>query len=364
MTPRFRWLLPILIMTWAFFLSVIPPSAFPQDSEKKGVLIIGSTNVQEVLQKLKQLRGEGTIDVSSYKFLFWNPEKVDKRDLEKLSISAGDIPFLGICDLYPDGAPKKVIWKTKVQEPSAAVAAILKEMGVKVSSTAPRTQPEKATASFIEKGNECSDNGDYDGAILNYSKAIEINPGSAAAYYNRGNAYYHNNDYDRTIEDYSKAINLKPDFASAYYGRGYLYGVKKDYDRAIEDHSKAISLKPDDINAYTYRGNAYHAKKEYDRAIEDYSKAITLKPDYADPYYNRANTYYEKKEYDRAIKDHSKAISLKPDFASAYYNRSIVYYFKKDYNNAWADIKKCRDLGKTVNPSFLELLKKASGRNE
>ena len=64
------------------------------------------------------------------------------------------------------------------------------------------------------------------------------------AYYNRGLAYWKKGDFDRTIVDFTKAIELNPNFAEAYYNRGvWLTGKKGDSERAIEDFTKAIELK-------------------------------------------------------------------------------------------------------------------------
>ena len=52
-------------------------------------------------------------------------------------------------------------------------------------------------------------------------------------------------DYDRAIADYDRAIQLKPDYAEAYVNRGWAYNAKGDYDRAIADFDRAIQLKPD-----------------------------------------------------------------------------------------------------------------------
>ena len=89
----------------------------------------------------------------------------------------------------------------------------------------------------------------------------------------------HKGDYDRAIADFDRAIQLKPDDAVAYANRGWAYDDKGDYDRAIADFDRAIQLKPDYADAYAGRGWAY-AKGDYDRAIADYDRAIQLKPDY------------------------------------------------------------------------------------
>jgi len=43
-----------------------------------------------------------------------------------------------------------------------------------------------------------------------------LDSNSAQAYYNRGNTWYEKGDYDRAISDYNKAIELNPTYADAY----------------------------------------------------------------------------------------------------------------------------------------------------
>jgi tetratricopeptide (TPR) repeat protein len=74
-------------------------------------------------------------------------------------------------------------------------------------------------------------------------------------------------DYDRAIADFNKAIELDPKDAIAYGGRGFAYSSKADYDRAIADLTKAIELDPKNARIYYYnRGKAYERKGGYDGA--------------------------------------------------------------------------------------------------
>ena len=53
--------------------------------------------------------------------------------------------------------------------------------------------------------------GDYDIAMSDYNKAIEINPNYVDAYNNRGNIYSQGKgEYDNAIPDYDKAIEINP----------------------------------------------------------------------------------------------------------------------------------------------------------
>ena len=48
---------------------------------------------------------------------------------------------------------------------------------------------------------------EYDKAIIDYNKAIQLHPDYAAAYYNLGEAYSEKNEYEKAIVNYSKYIN-------------------------------------------------------------------------------------------------------------------------------------------------------------
>ncbi|MBV8846400.1 MAG: tetratricopeptide repeat protein [Bryobacterales bacterium] len=52
-------------------------------------------------------------------------------------------------------------------------------------------------------------------------------------------------DPDGAIADFTRAIELRPDYAEAYYFRGLAKRAKGDKDGAVADFMKAIGLKPD-----------------------------------------------------------------------------------------------------------------------
>lgn len=68
----------------------------------------------------------------------------------------------------------------------------------------------KSAFGYFFKGIAMDELGEYEIAIVNYSKAIEYEPNYAENFQNRGLAYYHNKDYDNAISDYKKALELNP----------------------------------------------------------------------------------------------------------------------------------------------------------
>ncbi len=64
---------------------------------------------------------------------------------------------------------------------------------------------------------------DYEGAISDYDKAIEINPEYAIAYFNCGVSKFYLEDFNGAISDYTKSIENNVNDAEGYLNRGLTY---------------------------------------------------------------------------------------------------------------------------------------------
>ena len=189
-----------------------------------------------------------------------------------------------------------------------------------------KPNPKEASA-YNERGIAKGDKGDFDGAVADYTRAIELDPKFTEAYYNRGLAKKHKGDLDGAIADYNRVIEINPNnpkYARAYCDRGVAKRKKGDLDGAINDYNRTIELDPKYAIAYANRGNAEDEKGNLDGAIVDYTRAIQLNPKFTGAYNNRAETHAKKKQYDAAIKDTQKAIELDPKNGDYYL--SLAWY--------------------------------------
>jgi tetratricopeptide (TPR) repeat protein len=89
---------------------------------------------------------------------------------------------------------------------------------------------------------------DYMGAISDFNKAIEIEPGNADAYHWRGDAKAHIQDYLEAFTDLNKAIELDPENADFFYSRGEAKQMLLDYRGAIADYNKSIMINPEIVH--------------------------------------------------------------------------------------------------------------------
>ena len=166
--------------------------------------------------------------------------------------------------------------------------------------------------------------GDFDKAIADCSKAIELDPALAKAYYYRGRAFNGKGDFEKAIADYSKAIELDPKDARFYNNRGLAKQAKGDLEGAIEDFSKAIELKPDFSDAYFNQGVVKRTKGDLNGAIADYNKAIELKPDDAGAHNNLGNALLQQGKAEEAMAEFQQALQLKPDDPSIQNNLALL----------------------------------------
>ncbi len=133
---------------------------------------------------------------------------------------------------------------------------------------------------------------------------------TAVDYVQRGNAYQAQENYDQAIADYTKAIDISPEFAKAYDNRGVAYAKIGQLSSAISDFTMAIANNPNDAQAYNNRGHAYAKLDNFFQAISDYTRAIKINPNYAKAYNNRGIAFYTTKKYDKAWADAHKVEEL------------------------------------------------------
>jgi len=196
----------------------------------------------------------------------------------------------------------------------------------------------------LDQGTAAYNGKNYDLAIEDFNRVIQLGDKSGWIYCARGNAYESRGttnksprDYDRAIVDFGKAIELEPQFFDAYENRADTYEIKGEYDKAIADYSIAIQLNPSSSQSYVNRGYAHQQKSERAEAIADYNQALLLDPKNESSYANLGIVYNDLGSYDLAISDYSRALQLDPKDENAYIGRASAYCQKDDWNRAISD---------------------------
>jgi tetratricopeptide (TPR) repeat protein len=162
------------------------------------------------------------------------------------------------------------------------------------------------TIYYVNLGDTFRIQKNYDEAIANYTKAIDVDPSNRTAFNQRGRIY-------KTLGD-----NLKKEknFEEA----------NKNYEKCIADSTEYIRIDPTGRNGYNLRGSCYYEKwtnnnreeslANGEKAITDFTDAIARDPKFIEAYQNRADTYrYTLGKKEKADADEQKIKDIRSGVA-------------------------------------------------
>jgi len=127
------------------------------------------------------------------------------------------------------------------------------------------SEAQEDAATYIRRGNELYTQKQYDRAIEEYDRALQLDPGNSTARFNMANALYRLGKRPEAMRVYSDAEANSRDrnFRSATaYNRGVLYTNQKKVDESIEEYKQALRLNPEDQQARENLQKALLEKKK------------------------------------------------------------------------------------------------------
>lgn len=191
---------------------------------------------------------------------------------------------------------------------------------------------------YAWRGNTYSFNHDYERAVADYTKAIELNYSDVGVFNNRGLAYEELNDYSRALGDFNEAIRRNPQYGAAYINRALLYTDRREYALALRDFNEAIGLNFVTPDVFFHRGLTYEAQGDFARAIADFDEAIRLDEHDAKLYAHRCLVRGRSNgDLDLARKDCDKALRLDSQSTEASSSRGFVDLKQQRWQEAWTD---------------------------
>jgi tetratricopeptide (TPR) repeat protein len=274
---------------------------------------------------------------------------------------------------------KPLIWRSNMSTHRYAWIIVLL---VYFTATANAQNSRAAAADFYNRGQQRYLKRDLNGAIADFTKAIEISsrphkphpqrrqdwkiltdfngeasepitlidPLTAAAYTDRALARYYQGDIEGAIADCERAMAIDPGLADAYNNRGAARSAQGDLDGAMTDFDRAIKINPQFAQAYNNRGNVRDKQGDLAGALADFDQAITLNPRSAEIYCNRGNARRSKGDLVGALADFEQAVKINPRLADGYYNRGMVHADQNNFDRAIYDFTRAIEL----NPGFAE----------
>src|SRR5438477_452759 len=109
-----------------------------------------------------------------------------------------------------------------------------------------RSQSGGSAVRYYESGIAKKAKGDLDGAIADYSKAIESPPNDhlSETYNNRGTIRHESGDNVGAVADFTKAIEIDSKNVFAYANRGYALILLNEDTEAHKDFEQVLKINP------------------------------------------------------------------------------------------------------------------------
>jgi tetratricopeptide (TPR) repeat protein len=237
------------------------------------------------------------------------------------------------------------------------------KIGLKIgdgTSIAINTQPR--VDDLILSGFDRASKSDLSGSIVDFTKAIELNPKLLTARFWRGSYKLLIGDVRGAVEDLTNAIALNPKKVESYIYRGSAYAKLGNPTSAIADLDKAVSLSPQSDVVYGNRCALKSQLRDYPGAIVDCNRAMKLNPKNGFYYSSRGSVYYQLNQFQAALSDQNIAIKLSPEDKIRYVNRGLVKASLGDNRGAITDYDTA--LKSTYDPQVTASIYQARGRSK
>jgi tetratricopeptide (TPR) repeat protein len=120
--------------------------------------------------------------------------------------------------------------------------------------------------------------GDYEGAIADYTLAVSLDDGLAQAFSNRGNAMTKLGRHKDAIGDYDRAIARAPGVAAIHCNRGLARKVVGQLQGSLDDFDRAVSLDAQFAPALLARGSVRALMGDFQGAVDDLQRFLEVSP--------------------------------------------------------------------------------------
>ncbi|NJR52311.1 MAG: tetratricopeptide repeat protein [Leptolyngbyaceae cyanobacterium CSU_1_3] len=214
-----------------------------------------------------------------------------------------------------------------------------KSKKLKPSQSVKTSKNSDVALEWFEQGTQELLLGNFEGALTNYDKGLEIQPENPEGWYTRGIVLHYLNDYGEAIASFDKARAINPNDHNVWNMRGVSLSHFNCCEAAISSFDQALKITPNHYQSWFNRGiTLCDDLARYEEAITSFDEVLKVKPDYYEAWYNRGVSLSNLSLYEEAIASYDKALELNPNFPNAWYNRGNAVLSSPMYSRLAASV--------------------------
>ncbi len=198
-------------------------------------------------------------------------------------------------------------------------------------------------------------NNEWEAALADYEKVLEINPRYPEVLLQVGAMRYQRKaDYDGAIAALDQVIAQAPNYAIAYGYRSASLLEKKNLEAAAADIERAIKLEPNTAWYWGLRGEIKLRQEDPASALPDFEHVLSLTPQDERTLIQRGLAHFELSELEPAMRDVEQAVAINARSPYSHSLRGRLRQLAGDQAGAIADFTSAIALGLTGSPSYFE----------
>ena len=157
-------------------------------------------------------------------------------------------------------------------------------------------------------------------AAEHISRALQVDPASAAAHNNLGEAWRRIGRRDAAEACFRQAVSLDAGYADAHFNLATLLRRSGRGAEAVQAYRSALAINPAFVEAHVHLGETLNALGRPAQAIESLRAALALDGDLAEAHSSLGVALSDAGELDAALAACQRAVALKPGLAVAHFN--------------------------------------------
>jgi tetratricopeptide (TPR) repeat protein len=209
---------------------------------------------------------------------------------------------------------------------------------------------------IFDLAGELARKGDYAAALVEWRKAVEIDPEDGKARYHLAFALDQQGQLNEAVAQYQKAVEFDPNNAAAYSSLAIALTRTGKLADGIGSYKKSLEIDPKNPIAEGNLAAALIEAGRTDEALGHINKALELDPEFADAHNLLGLVLARAGQLDDGVAHLEKAVALNPDSLEFRFNLGRVLAARHSFAQAIPQFERAVELSGGQEPQSLEML--------
>ncbi|MFH1007663.1 MAG: tetratricopeptide repeat protein [Candidatus Latescibacterota bacterium] len=177
---------------------------------------------------------------------------------------------------------------------------------------------------YFQEGIRLFQKGEYAQAILEYRRAVKVDPKLAEAHEGLGETYLMTDQPSKAVENAQKAVAINPNSERGYLALGQaLLRMNGNSDEGVSAFQEVLRINPKNASALIGLGMIFQSVPDLPKAIEHFQSAVQIEDNVASRYH-LGSGYLSAEQYEKAEEQFKHVTESEAGFVGSEENRRVL----------------------------------------